>query len=696
MLAAKKLTLFVVLCLLAIPRACLGQTPQVLFITAADAPGGEWPTVRDLCDLYGLTCDRRSPEQVATEAGSSTAEKQTTLAAIVAASVLERGASQSRAAALWQSLGAAHIPVLIISTRPVMLSVPDPNGSNALADVRFVHLEKKLSSWRTTPANRDVMRELTAVSATVRHNTQSHVVAIGSAGPGHRIMPLMLIQPADGASYPVYCEIKGMDGPVFCAGFSHPVQEGEFVFDPEKDGNLISVIPILTFLRFAGGPYCWHRDADYANLTIDDPWLTEPYGFLSYQGLLAQMQKAHFHTTIAFIPWNYDRSSDKVVAIFREHPEYYSLCVHGNNHDHWEFYKYHTIAVDPLPARPLPVQEANIRQGLARMEKFRQLTGLDFDQVMVFPQYIAPLETFNLLKKYNFLITSNATNIPLDLEPPPDPVFHLTSITDYYENFASIMRYSPGDRPQAAIALDLFLDNPVLFFEHHSLFRRGMSAFNKTAEMVNTLQPDTKWTGLGNVARHSHLQRSRPDGNRDVRAFCRSIDLVNDEQRGLTCFVEKAETSSVPIRRVLVNGAPHAYDISSGQLRLAVELAPHQSCRIDIEYEDQFQAAQVDIARNDAHLNRIRALSDFRDCTLMRNAVTRSVVGFYYGSMLYRLGPMGAAAVCGIVALMGAVGARKLRKWAGQRTSQVKIQPTSHGAGVIHAKPELERTANRP
>jgi hypothetical protein len=65
-------------------------------------------------------------------------------------------------------------------------------------------------------------------------------------------------------------------------------------------------MPILMFLRYAGGPCCWHQDSDYANLTIDDPWLTKRYGHLSYEGLLAEMKEVRFHTTIAFIPWNYD------------------------------------------------------------------------------------------------------------------------------------------------------------------------------------------------------------------------------------------------------------------------------------------------------------------------------------------------------------------------------------------------------
>ena len=52
----------------------------------------------------------------------------------------------------------------------------------------------------------------------------------------------------------------------------------------------------------------WHSPGHYANLTIDDPWFAESYGHLTYNGLLGEMEKANFHTTIAFIPWNYDRS----------------------------------------------------------------------------------------------------------------------------------------------------------------------------------------------------------------------------------------------------------------------------------------------------------------------------------------------------------------------------------------------------
>jgi UDP-2-acetamido-3-amino-2,3-dideoxy-glucuronate N-acetyltransferase len=663
MFATGKLALFSMLCLLAGPYACIGQTPQVLFITSGDNPGTEWRTISALCDLYGLTCGWRSPAQAVAEVSPTTVDSQGTLAAILEASILDPTVSRSDATILWKSLMKARIPVLILSTHPSTLAVPDANGSGPLASLKSVYLEGKLSSWQTTQTNRKVMRELTGISARIRHNTQSSVTVIGSASPDSKIAPLLLVRSADGASYPVYSEIGGTEGLVFSATFSHPVQDGGYIFEPDKDASLISVIPILTFLRFAGGQYCWHRDSDCANLTIDDPWLTEPYGNLNFEGLLANMQKARFHTTIAFIPWNYDRSSEKVVAMFKNHPEHYSISIHGNNHDHWEFYKYRTTAADPLPAKPFDVQEANIRQGLARMERFRQLTGLDFDPVMIFPHYVPPVGTFGLLKKYNFLMTANSTHIPLQYDPPPDPILYLRSVTVHFGNFASAMRHARNDWSAASIALDLFLDNPVLFFEHHSFFRGGTDAFNETAEMVNTLQPNTRWMSLGDIARRLYLERTRPDGNRDIRAFCRSIDLANSTERELTYHVEKAETSDLPIRHVRVDGMPHRYTVSDGHLRLAVAVQPRQSCRIDIEYEDSFDAAQVDISKNDPRVNRIRALSDWRDCTLERHVLTRFIVDFYYASMLYRLGLIGAAAVCfAVVAAVTATGWKLFRR----------------------------------
>ena len=64
----------------------------------------------------------------------------------------------------------------------------------------------------------------------------------------------------------------------------------------------------MIFAKYGAGDRGWHALHHDANLTIDDPWLREPYGHLDYKDLLTEMERHNFHTTIAFIPWNYDRS----------------------------------------------------------------------------------------------------------------------------------------------------------------------------------------------------------------------------------------------------------------------------------------------------------------------------------------------------------------------------------------------------
>ena len=170
--------------------------------------------------------------------------------------------------------------------------------------------------------------------------------------------------------------------------------------------RFFEVAPLMVFIRYSLGKRCWFPAGYYANFTIDDPFLIEPYGNLNYQFLLAEMERWNFHTTIAYIPWNFDRSEKEVVRLFLEHPQRYSICIHGNNHDHKDF----------SPERPPAEQDRSVKQAIARMERFRTQTGIPYDRVMVFPRAIASLETLKMLKRYDYLSTVNQDNIPLGAE----------------------------------------------------------------------------------------------------------------------------------------------------------------------------------------------------------------------------------------------------------------------------------------
>jgi hypothetical protein len=406
--------------------------------------------------------------------------------------------------------------------------------------------------------------------------------------------------------------------------------------------GFLEIAPLMMFLRYACGERCWHSPGHYANLTIDDPWLTEPYGHLSYKGLFKEMEKTDFHTTIAFIPWNYDRNKPQVAALFREHPNRFSICIHGNNHNHQEFYRYERNRGDPLPVESLNEHEVKIKQAIARMEKFRELTGIDYDRVMVFPHAIAPAKTLTLLKKYNFSGTFNVNNVPMGSAEPADALFCFRAVSLDFENFPSVKRHS-ANRSKPEIAIDLFLDKPILLYAHHDFFKNGIDAFNETAKVINDIQADIKWGSLGEVAQHLYLQKLRDDGDYDILAFSANLVIENTQQRDVTFFVRKEESFSIPIKHVTVNGQPQPYVTSGSELSCRINIPSGEYRHIMIEYDNDLDLASIDVAKKDRVVNLLRKLSDFRDLTLSKYVFGSALIHFYYYTTIYGLGLMGAS-----------------------------------------------------
>jgi hypothetical protein len=385
-----------------------------------------------------------------------------------------------------------------------------------------------------------------------------------------------------------------------------------------------STAPFILFLSSAARDYAWHLDGHYANLTIDDPWLTQPYGNLDYPSLLVEMEKHNFHTTIAFIPWNYDRSEPDIVSLFRAHPERFSVAVHGNDHKHREFGSYDT--------NPLRGQIDDIKQGVARMERFNALTGIPYDRIMVFPHGVAPEGTFAVLRSYNFLGTANYSNVPLGAAFPTDPAFLLRPYTVAYANFLSLSRYSAaGEVPRLEIAIQSFLGNPLLFSGHENLFYNGIDAFNAFADLVKTVQPDTRWTSLGEIARHSHLLRRRQDGGFDVRMFSNEMDLTNPTDDEAEFHIQWEEDLSLTLFSLTIDDAPAAFKRSMNVLALRLVISPHQVRKLRVTYQNDMNTSGEDIRKRNLHAYALRMISDFRDLYLSRSSWGHAITQAYYG-----------------------------------------------------------------
>lgn len=384
-----------------------------------------------------------------------------------------------------------------------------------------------------------------------------------------------------------------------------------------------AVAPAMIFVKFASGNRGWHFPNHYANFTIDDPWLREPYGHLNYKNLLAEMDKHNFHTTIAFIPWNYDRSEASVVSLFRTHPDRFSICVHGDNHDHKEF--------EGFQSKPLKLQAADLRQGVARMAEFRKLTGIPVDRVFVFPHSIGEEPILEKLKAYNFLATVNSTKVPMESTGPTDLLFQLRPVTTSFGDFPSAFRY-PADMPDSGtvIAVNDFLDNPLFFYTHQEFFARGIDAFDPVADEVNRAEPDTRWRNLGDIAAHLYLLRTSDDGGYDVFTFSSSVSLENTSASEQIYHIVKREPNASMIQAVTIDGTPAPFKAQNGFLDCSVTIPAGATRNMLVTYKNDLDLASINIRRTSLKVYLLREASDFRDIWFSRFGLGQAAIAYYY------------------------------------------------------------------
>lgn len=466
-----------------------------------------------------------------------------------------------------------------------------------------------------------------------------------------------------GRAFPIFARTSGESGGIFFAA-QLPATTVPVISDPYREQTAFaSLAPAMMFLRYAAGDRAWHAPGNYANLTIDDPWLREPYGNVNYEKLLNEMNQHKFHTTVAFIPWNYDRSQPKIVALFAAHPEMYSICIHGNNHIHQEF--------GPLTTHPLAKQIDDMRQAVARMERFHTITGIPYDRVMVFPHSVAPVATLAELKRSNYLATANSLNVPSDSDPTSEVEVALRTTTLRFANFPSMRRYSAeSDIPVSQLAIDSFLGNPILLYAHEGFFAGGMDRFDNTADTINRIDPATQWRSLGYIARHSYVERLRDDGNYDIKLFTAAAHLRNGEGHKVVYYIEKTEDFSQPVT-VLVDDKPFPFERRSSQLRLRFPIGSGERRDVRIQYGDALNVAAIDTSKSSLSVAIIRHLSDFRDDAVSKSAWGRRFIRSYADdSSIWN-----RAAEIGIVALLMVLGLLLRRRR--RRSKQITVAPAS-------------------
>ncbi len=368
-------------------------------------------------------------------------------------------------------------------------------------------------------------------------------------------------------------------------------------------GHLLSAAPVVMYIRWAFPMSAWHAPENNACLIIDDPLLKPQYGFVNYDELLRLMLRHDFSTNIAFIPWNWRRSSSRIAKMFRDHADRYSLSVHGCDHTAGEF---------GTPDIELLAWKA--RQAVERMSRHEQSTGIAHDRVMVFPQGIFSNAAMEVLKQSGFAAAVNTEVVSTDPKPPKvtiADVWNVAAMT--YGDFPLFTRRYPNQGIEN-FAFDVLLGKPCLIVIHHDYCQDQCAGITRLVDQLNRLVPRPVWRSLGEVVRRGYRQRQAAPGLMEIEMFGAELRLENRTGSRLIYRIQKKEASATAIREIHANGLKIEWSALKGLARFEVALEPGQSADVAITFQKYAgKVLSSESARSKMKTMLRRYLSEVRD-----------------------------------------------------------------------------------
>jgi hypothetical protein len=334
------------------------------------------------------------------------------------------------------------------------------------------------------------------------------------------------------------------------------------------------LVPAMMFLRWALTTRCWQNETSRACFIVDDPLLKRNYGFLDYRDLLASMERQRFTTSIAFIPWNHRKTSERNARFFRSNSDRYSICVHGCDHTKAEFGITDSVEL-----------ERKVSLAIDRMERHEKRTGLPFDKVMVFPQGIFSSAALKALKSHRYVAAVNSTSYPVD-RPSNDLCLRdfLDIAVMRYGDFPLFARHYPVDLN--ACAFDLFLGRPLLLVEHHQYFKNGCGALESFVQKIQSIAPGIVWDNLESACVNSYLQKLDDNGVVHVKVYTDRVSIANRDPDRREYRVWKQEHDHTAILGVAKNGKPVEFRPERGGISITLHLDPGESADLRWNYRE--------------------------------------------------------------------------------------------------------------
>jgi hypothetical protein len=411
---------------------------------------------------------------------------------------------------------------------------------------------------------------------------------------------------------PVFARFqRGGSSIFFCASLNivdidQPVGRG---FYDVKD-HFCSVVPLVLFIRFAFPDVVWAPQELGACLIIDDPLLRTKYGFCDFPKLSELMRRRGFTTNIAFIPWNWRRTSRAGGEFFKNTAGDFSISIHGCDHTGGEF---GTTSLEVLHNRAQMAQR--------RMKNHETRTGIHHDPIMVFPQGVFSSDCPAVLKRCGFLSAVNTELIPVDSQNVR------TRIADAWD--VAIMRY--GDFPIFTrrypfhgvenFAFDLLLGKPCLIVTHHDFFKDGGTKLIELIEKIQSLNCRIQWRSLGEVIRRAcRRRRAMGAGTVEVDMYASELLIDNPSHQPIEVTIRKRKSQDDLISEVLCDGKPAEWTSEDGQIVLLERISPESEKLFRVTYQEPVQDFTMRrTLRYELSVAARRILSEFRDDYISRS-----------------------------------------------------------------------------
>jgi hypothetical protein len=339
-------------------------------------------------------------------------------------------------------------------------------------------------------------------------------------------------------------------------------------------------VPAILYLKWAFRDICWRAPETSGCLIVDDPLLKPRYGFLDFRETLELMDRHNFTTTIGFIPWNWQRTHPRTVAMFQRRPDRFSLSFHGCDHTPAEFARQSTGLLN-----------RKIKAASRMMESLLQRTSLPCDRVMVFPQGAFSPQIGRTLKLNGFVAAVNTEVAPLD------NVVNETTIADLWD--LAIMKY--GTFPIFTrryltdgienFAFDALLGKPCLIVAHHEVFKNHGRDLVDFIAQLNSLHWNLRWRSLGDAITHSCKVRNQADGTNVIQMFAKNLLMENHYPEPREAVLLKKEGDLDCVKAVMLNQTPVDFSYAGGYLQFRVTLYPEEVTEVRVIYLDKLDVA---------------------------------------------------------------------------------------------------------